>query len=175
MPDPALSAALKEAYASAPVNQIIYHTLEIWHASFAAPLRIVRDRASLDARIEAGAPRDAGGLVTFVGFAFDITPPEQTSTGVPQCTIEIDNVDRTLVALIEATAGSGTPIVVLYRSYLSDTALVGPETVPVLTLTIQSVTVDPFRIRAVAGFPDLLNLKFPKLEYEMTTFPGLAA
>ena len=174
MPDPTYSAALKEANASAPVNQIIHHTLEFWHSSFAAPLRIVRDRASLDARIEAGAPRDAGLVVTFAGYAFDIVPPDQTSTGVPQCTIEIDNVDRTLLALIDVAVGFSTEIVVLYRIYLSDTALVGPENVPVMTLTIQSVSATPFRIRAVAGFPDLLNAKYPKLEYETTTFPGLS-
>lgn len=174
MPDPALSAALKEAFASAPVNQIIHDTLEFWHSSFAAPLRIVCDRVALDARIEAGAPRDAGALVTFAPYAFEITPPELTATGVPQCTIEVDNIDRTLLALIDGAVGFSTPIVVLRRLYLSATATVGPENVPVMTLTIQSVSATPFRISAVAGYPDLLNKKFPRLEYELTTFAGLA-
>lgn len=34
MPDPTLSAAILEAYASAPTDEVIYHTLEIWHPVF---------------------------------------------------------------------------------------------------------------------------------------------
>jgi hypothetical protein len=66
MPDPTISDALAEAYASAPSDQVIYHTLEIWHPAFTLPIRIVRDYVALDARIEAGAVRDAGAMVTFV-------------------------------------------------------------------------------------------------------------
>ena len=175
MPDPALSAALKEAYASAPVNQVIYETLEFWHSTFAAPLRIVRNRVALDARIEAGAPRDAGLVVSFAPYAFDITPPDLTPTGVPQCTIEVDNVDRTLLSLINIATSSDTPIDVIRRIYLSSTALTGPENLPVMTLKIQSVSATPQRISAVAGYPDLLNRAFPRKDYDLETFPGLVA
>ena len=41
MPDPALSAALAEAYAAAPIDQVILHTLEIWHPAFSVPIRVV--------------------------------------------------------------------------------------------------------------------------------------
>ena len=48
MPDPSLSAALAEAYASAPADVIVLHTLEIRHPSFvengaAKPIRVVRN------------------------------------------------------------------------------------------------------------------------------------
>lgn len=48
MPDPALSAALAEAYASAPADVVVLHTLELWHPSFiedgvAKPIRVVRN------------------------------------------------------------------------------------------------------------------------------------
>ena len=43
MHDPALSDALREAYASAPVGEVIWHTLELRHPAFAAPIRVVRD------------------------------------------------------------------------------------------------------------------------------------
>jgi hypothetical protein len=48
MPDPALSAAIREAYASAPADVIVLHTLEIWHPAFveegvARPIRVVRN------------------------------------------------------------------------------------------------------------------------------------
>lgn len=173
MPDPALSAAIAEAYASAPVDQVIYHTLELWHPAFTVPIRVVRDFTALDARIEAGAARDAGAVVTFVGFAFDIVPPDQTTTGVPQCVIEIDNVDREILAQIDQAVQTADQITVIYRAYLSDAVLDGPENDPPMELTMISVSATPFRIRATAGFPDLVNLRFPTLDYDLETFPGL--
>lgn len=173
MPDPALSAAIQEAYASAPVDQVIYHTLELWHPAFSAPIRVVRDFNAIDARIEAGAARGAGAVVTFVAFAFDIVPPDQTTSGVPQCVIEIDNVSREILAQIDLAVVSAEQIKAIYRAYLSDALLDGPENDPPMELTLISVSATPFRIRATAGFPDLVNLKFPKLDYELETFPGL--
>lgn len=173
MPDPTLSAAIQEAYASAPVDQVIYHTLELWHPAFSAPIRVVRDFNAIDARIEAGAARDAGAVVTFVAFAFDIVPPDQTTSGVPQCVIEIDNVSREILAQIDLAVVSAEQIKAIYRAYLSDALLEGPENDPPMELTLISVSATPFRIRATAGFPDLVNLKFPKLDYELETFPGL--
>ena len=173
MPDPALSAAIQEAYASAPVDQVIYHTLELWHPAFSTPIRVVRDFNAIDARIEAGAARGAGAVVTFVAFAFDIVPPDQTTSGVPQCVIQIDNVDREILAQIDLAVVSAEQIKAIYRAYLSDALLDGPENDPPMELTLISVSATPFRIRATAGFPDLVNLKFPKLDYELETFPGL--
>jgi hypothetical protein len=48
MPDPALSEAIREAYASAPADVVVLHTLEIWHPSFIEngapkPIRVVRN------------------------------------------------------------------------------------------------------------------------------------
>ena len=60
MSDDTLSAAIKEAYAVAPSDVVIYHTLEIRHSSFATPIRVVRDNATLSATLEAGdAPDNA--------------------------------------------------------------------------------------------------------------------
>lgn len=176
MPDPALSAAILEAYASAPVDQVIYHTLELWHPAFSAPIRVVRDHDPLDARIEAGAARDAGAVVTFAAYAFDIIPPDQTTTGLPQCVIEIDNVSPEILSQVDlaTTAPSPESITAIYRSYLSDLLDEGPENDPPLEMTLISVSAGIFRIRATAGFPDLLNRKFPGLDFDLATFPGLA-
>lgn len=173
MPDPTLSAAIQEAYASAPVDQVIYHTLELWHPAFSAPIRVVRDFNALDARIEATAARDAGAIVTFVGYAFDIVPPDQTSTGLPQCAIEIDNVSSEILAQIDLAVVTGQPITVIYRAYMSDTLTIGPDNNPPMELTLITINANPFRLKATAGFPDLVNLRFPKLDYSLEVFPGL--
>lgn len=173
MPDSTLSQALKEAYAAAPANMVIYHTLELRHPAFSTPIRVVRDFANLTATLEATAPANPGAAVLFVAFAFEFTKPEVSATGVPQITITLDNVDRAIVANIEAAMGSTDLVQVTYREYLS-TDLSAPQNNPPLSMTIMSVTADVFKVSAVAGFPDLMNRRFPSTEYSPEVFPGLA-
>lgn len=173
MPDPALSAAIAEAYASAPVDQVIHHTLELWHPAFDAPIRVVRDRTSLDARLEAGAPRGAGTVVTFTPYAFDLVPPELVTSGVPQASLQIDNVSRDILAQIDRAVVSALPVTMIYRAFLSDRLDEGPETDPPLEMTLTGISATPLRISAKAGFPNLLSRRFPALEYDLDRFPGL--
>jgi hypothetical protein len=172
MPDTTLSQALKEAYAAAPTNEIAYHTLEIYHPAFTAPIRVVRDYVDLNATLEASAPRNPSSLVTFVGYGFDIVPPEVSPTGVPTCTITIDNVARDIVENLELAMASMQSISVIYRLYLSSD-LSQPQNNPPMTLTIINITADVFKVTATASFGDLVNKKFPSVLYDLTTFPGL--
>lgn len=175
MPDPNLSEAMKEAYASAPTDEVIYHTLELNHAAFSQPIRVVRDNADLDARLEASAVHNPGELVTFVRFSFDLVKPEVSATGVPQCTIEIDNTSRDILANIELAMTSTDPITVTYREFLSGSLDVGPENDPPMTLEITSIKADVFRIRAVASFMNLSNKRFPGEDYTAERFEGLVS
>ena len=172
MPDSTLSQAIKEAYASAPNTSVAYHTLEIYHPSFTTPIRVVRDFVDLSARLESTAPRDASTYVTFVGYAFDIVPPEVSSTGVPSLQITIDNVARDIMANLELAVTTSTPITVIYRMFLS-TDLTGPQNNPPMALTIISISADVFKVTATATFGDLVNKRFPSVTYNIETFPGL--
>ncbi len=174
MPDSTLSQAIKEAYASAPAGVVIYHTLELNHAAFSSPIRVVRDFADLTATLEATAPHDAGTAVSFVGFNFNFTKPEVSATGVPQITIEIDNVDRSIVANIEAAVATTSLVTVIYREFIS-TDLTAPQNNPPISMTVLSVSADVFKVTATAGFPDLQNRRFPSLEYDSEIFVGLSA
>lgn len=172
MTDSTLTAALKEAYASAPSGSIIYHTLELRHPAFTSPIRVVRDHANLTATLEATAPANPGAAVLFVAFAFDFTKPDITPNGVPQISIEMDNVDRSIVANIEAALATMDLVQATYREFLSSD-LSGPQNDPPIHMTIMSITADVFRVKAVAGFPDLVNRRFPSIGYDSETFPGL--
>jgi hypothetical protein len=172
MPDSTLSQALKEAYAAAPDNVVAYHTLEIYHPAFTQPIRVVRDFVDLSAKLEASAPRDASTYVTFVGFAFDIVPPEVSATGVPQCQVTIDNVSRDIVANLELAIASNQPITMIYRLFLS-TDLTGPQNNPPMTLSVINMQADVFKVTATATFGDLVNRKFPGQNYTTERFPGL--
>jgi hypothetical protein len=169
MPDSTLSQALAEAYAAAPSDVIIYHTLEINHAAFTQPIYVVRDHADLIADLE-----DGGGTVTFVRFAFDLVKPEVSVTGIPQCTVEFDNVSREILANVQLAMADTSPISITYREYIS-TDLSGPQNDPPLTMTLSNIKADVFRVRATASFGDLNNRRFPTEEYTGERFPGLVS
>ncbi|MDD5249635.1 MAG: DUF1833 family protein [Rhodocyclaceae bacterium] len=174
MPDPSLQQALKEAYASAPSNVVILHTLEFRHPTFTTPIRVVRDKKDLTATLEATAPVDPGAQVTFVAFAFDFALPDLDKTALPEIEITIDNVGGDILPYIDQAAQTSDYIEVTYRPYLS-TDLSGPQMVPPLTLIISDITADVFRITAKAGFGNLAAKKFPFETYTSDRFPGLAA
>ena len=166
MTDTTLSEALKEAYASAPSNVVIYHTLEISHPAFSQPIYVVRDYQDMNALLEDGSP------VTFIRFAFNLVKPEVSATGVPQCTVEIDNVSRDILANVQLAMTSTEMITMTYREYIS-TDLSGPQNDPPMTMVLSNIQADVFKVRATASFGDLSNKRFPNEEYTAERFPGL--
>ena len=169
MPDSTLSQAIKEAYASAPSSEVIYHTLEIAHPAFIEPIYVVRDNADLTATLEDGVT-----VVTFVRFAFDLVKPEVSVIGVPQCQVEFDNVSREILANIQLAMQATDPITLTYREYLGSD-LSGPQNDPPLTLTLSNIRATVFRVTATASFGDLNNRRFPTEEYTGERFPGLVS
>lgn len=174
MPDPSLSAAIKEAYASAPADEIIYHTLEFRHPDFISPIRVVRDVSDLIATLEATAPLNPGAAVTFVGFAFDFSMPELGRAASPEIVISIDNVGREIMGYLDLAAQSADLIEVTYRPFLSSD-LSAPQMDPPLTLVVREVKADIFKIECRATYGDFANRKFPSETYDAQRFPGLIA
>ena len=178
MPDPALSEAIREAYAAAPSDVVILHTLELRHPAFEddegnpTSIRVVRDHVDLTARLEASAPLDAGEMVTFVAMAFDLSLPPVDVAPVPEITVTIDNVSREIVRHLDAAATSQDKIEITYRPYLS-TDLEGPQMDPPITLVLTEVEADVFRVTGRARMLDIGNKAFPSITYTAGKFPGL--
>jgi hypothetical protein len=172
MPDTSLSDAIKEAYASAPSDVIDYHTLEFRHASFATPIRVVRDTVNLVATLEADAPENPGEAVTFIGYAFEFDMPELTPDAAPEITITIDNVSLDIEDALNAAIQTTDVVEVTYRPYLSSD-LSAPSMDPPLTMTVKTISATQFQITARASIGDYANRKFPFEEYTRTRFPGL--
>jgi hypothetical protein len=174
VPDATLSAAIAEAYASAPTDEVVMHTLEIRHSSFSTPIRVVRDKRDFTATLEADAPEDPGAEVTFIALAFDFILPEVSRSAVPEIEIVLDNVSGEIIGYLDAAAQTAEMLEVTYRPYLLP-YISGPQMDPPLTLVIREIRADVFRVRARAGFGDLGNKKFPSEVYTSERFPGLAA
>jgi hypothetical protein len=174
------SEALTEAYASAPEDEVLLDTLEFRHASFVTAglpyaVRIVNDHDALLATLEADAPVDAGLEVSFTPCYFDFVRPQESETGATaEVEISINNVARILVPYLDAVKEDRSPIEITWRPYLASD-LSGPHILPPLTLYMRSAHVDMSRVTARAGFGNLVNRRFPAIEYNSQTHPGLAA
>ena len=173
MPDTTLSQAIKEAYAAAPTSDVTLHTIEMTHASFSTPLRFVRDVADCNAMLEATAPVNPSTVVTFTGMAFDLRLPDVRTDGLPTMQLVMDNTGREIMTQFELAAASTSPIAVRYRAYLASALGAGPQNSPILTMEVQGVTITITRITLECGFLDLLNRRFPTVEYSADVYAGL--
>lgn len=169
-----LSEALKEVYASAPTDIVHLETLEIRHPAFTQPIRVVKDYVNLSAKLEATAPLEAGEVVEFIAFAFDLTLPEVQDSGVPELEIKMDNIAVEILQNIELAMPQIDKLEVTYRIYLDvDAVSHGPHNNPPLHLTVTSVSADSRVITAKASIADFVHKRFPSKDYDDVTFPGL--
>ncbi|KAF1005479.1 MAG: hypothetical protein GAK28_03231 [Luteibacter sp.] len=172
------SEALKEAYASNPVGDVVMETLEFLHPSFVDEngnpdsLRLVNDGADLYATLEASAPHLPGQTVRFMAFAFTAKPPGFESGQTPNLVITVDNVGRELTAQLEAATASQVPVQVIYRIYLI-TDLSGPQMDPPIMMNMIKASADVMKVQVTATLDDVTNIPFPRRLYTPDDFPGL--
>lgn len=174
MPD-FLTAALEEAYASAPVGRIIFHTLEINHLSFAAPVRLVANKETdLSAKLEATAPSNPDETVTFSAVGFDFVEPGFDSKGQPtSAKVRIDNVSGQIASLMKLTRVGSHAVSVIYRAYRSD-GLLAPGQV-IKGLELSKVRITATTAEAEIAFPEVATQNFPRQVYDVDRFPALYA
>lgn len=167
------SQALKEAYASAPPDAIVLMTLELRHPSFDAPVRVVANTEDLTLTLEADAPADPSAGVLFVALPFALEAPAQEPDRLPEATVAIDNVSAEIGKALEAAVAARAPVDVTYREWLAD-----DPSAPAFVLhgmTLARATATPTRVTGSLTFLDLVNLRFPRDDYTIERFPGLAA
>ncbi len=184
--------ALQEAYASAPVTEVILNTLELRHPSFIdengqlTAVRVVSDFGTLikesndpdipdifgwKLRLENDAPVQGGQIVDFVACMFEIKKPNQNENSLPSFDIILDNVSREVMQYLDTAIGYQTKLEVTFREYLaSDTQA------PSFILggaSLRQVVGTATRITGTAQFADLINLTFPNETYTPEAFRGL--
>lgn len=173
-----LEQALKEAYASAPTDRVIFHTLEVRHPAFvddaAQPtaIRVVIGFEDITAKLEGDAPLHPGQYVEFIAGAFRFKLPGFEEGKVPQLQITIDGVSREVVGHIEAAIAGDSPIEVTYRPYLS-TDLSKPQMDPPISMELTKVSVSGASVSGTASLSDVHNRAFPFEKYMASRFPGL--
>lgn len=172
------SEAIAEAYASAPVDEVILDTIELYHPAFTnefgqpSAIRVVRAYEDWSLRLEDGAILGGGTYVMFLACDFEFTLPEFSEDGNPQLQLTIGNVSREITRHLEQAQQSLTPIRVTYRPYLTtDTSL--PQMIPPIELQLHEVDIDVFQATGTCILEDLHNYPFPNEKYTTARFPGL--
>ncbi len=166
-----LSAAMEEAYASAPANVVILHTLELYHPSWGTPVRLVTGDDGLDAAEVVALTLENGTVANFTAMAFDVTPPGFDEDGPTPGKIRVDGVSAMLVPYLEAVAVSAGTISVTYRAYRSDARF---EPGDVITgLRMRQVSVSATAVEGEVGFEEVGGQAFPRATYDIDNYPGL--
>lgn len=175
----AMSEALEEAYASNPIDDFVFDTLEFHHPTFVdefgvrTAVRVVRDTEAQMFKLEPSAPLDGDTYVEFLPVPFDLTQPGFAEDQVPTIQFSISNVSRLVTRYLELAIGQTTPITMIYRNYLqSDKS--APQIDPVITMTLTAATASTMQITGTASLNDVHNWPFPGKKYTPARFPGLA-
>jgi hypothetical protein len=178
--------AIKEAYASASVEDMILHTLELNHSTFPEPIRVVRDFGILleassvyggldiygrTLTLEDTAPVEPSEAVRFVGMHFELELPAQAQNRLPELQIRLDNVTQDVAQYLDAAVEVAEPISLIYREYLLNSPTVVQFKLE--GLNIHKVTSSTSMVVMTAVFEDLTNKAFPDRLYRPDEFPGL--
>lgn len=180
------TAALEEAYAVAPADDYVIHTLELIHPAFvdgggaSDSVRVALDDRSWDLRLEAGAPLFGGQVKTFEPLAMEVSLPEQSETSFGVLKLALDNVPRTIWPKLQAAARVRASAMVIYREWVAvrnlSSGIYVPSDAPDMIidqLTMRVVSATLLRLEGSATFVDLLNKSFPRRTFDAANYPGL--
>lgn len=165
--------AMREALASAPTDTVILHTLQVHHDEFAnvmgstgTDLYIVNDADDMTGMLETGSSQ------TFTARPFEINFPSQDERQTPNASVTIDNTDLMFLAFIRAVEEDENPVEVTYRPFLSDDLMTSQVPKP-LKMNLANINFTTTSLTADLVYRDFESLRFPSIEYNRRTFPGL--
>lgn len=164
--NPALQDAIKEAFAIAPANKVVLHTLEIRQVGVQESVFIAKTRHGFTAIDEDG---DAH---YYEPSGFEFTLPPSTDEGFQSLNLAIDNIGQRVSDWVNTARQYDTPVEVIYRPYINDD-LSQPVMNPPLVLYLRDIKVNALQVSGRATFMDIVNKKFPLELYTRERFPAL--
>ena len=105
----------------------------------------------------------------YVPWAFEGQPPEDSGQQSPTVTLRVDNIDRSVTALLRSYNGVPKCELVWVMASQPDQAVYGP-----FDFVIQSASANELTIDLQLGYEeDILNQAFPGTTYNPTNSPGI--
>lgn len=187
MPDPTLSEALAEAYASAPADVMVFDTISIafeglvdsqdtpteayMYLGNEGDRRAANGVPLKDFKLDADAEVNPGGTVEFVAVPFDIALPDMGSGGETRGKLTIDGVGKEVSTQLLFAINAGGGVRVTYRAYLEGSELDGPE--KVIKFDLGNVSISATSVSGDIVVPNHGNRRFPRELYDKDRFPSL--
>lgn len=177
MTDPLMTAALKEAYATA-TDEVILSAVEIAHPSIVDEngqldsIWLTADENDYDGTLEAGAPVKGGQTVTWRAFPFRARLAPVDTSPAPDVELRIDGVDARIIRALRLIVASSIKLVMRYREYL-ESELPEPQRLEPQTFVLHDVEIVGLSIVARARVDADFNGAFPRFVYTAAEFPAL--
>lgn len=121
--------------------EIFLECLTVNHPSLSTPLFFVNDTVDL--------VRTAG---TFIAYPFQIHLPEQTDQQMPQVTLVIDNVDRSIGEHVRALTSAPTITLEVVLASSPNTVEAGP-----FVLTASAAQYDAMQVSFTLGYESIMD------------------
>ena len=197
MVDDLWSAAIQEAIASNPPDNIILPTIELRHPNFrngAGQLEypmivadtgfdIGREDGSYGHKLKIPLENslgeyllDANGNVRmrsydFLACMFEFHLPEQNTTSLPEVELTIDNVAPILIEHLDAAVTIRADIQLIYREFILG---INEPQYTLRGLILKRVNSSISQVTATASFADLMGSSFPKKLYRAKEYKSLS-
>lgn len=152
--------AYKEALASAPYDVITIDSIDISHSLFPTTLRIARCEHDIT----------LGGY-EYLGRQFSFKLPELSQKSNASLSVSIANISSLAIDYVDRAVETTEPILVKFNSWIL--GLSGPQAGIEQELEVNNVSVDGINLTLSASYPDIINLKLPRVNYTVEEFPGL--
>lgn len=163
MPHPLLSEAIREAFATCSQAINVFEVIEV--KSSVDRIFICTGFSQRTIQLETLEE------VTALPAPFKFSLPTQSSSGAAELSLDIENVDGSVVAFINAAKITGQPVEIRYRNYIEGTAT--PQNPRPLELTLVSAQATLNGVNFRASIADFVNRSFPNAFYSFALFPGL--
>lgn len=169
-----LTAEMEVAYATAPPDVVVLHTIELNHPEFDDPVRLVANSEDdVTVTLEADAPVDPSTSVTFTAVPFTFLEPGYDDDGPTPARVRIDNVSGTIASIMKLTRAGDSAVSVIYRGYRSDGLTVPGQVIRGLEL--KRVRITATAAEGEVSFPDIETQNFPAAVYDIDNYPALFA
>lgn len=154
---------LRTWHASAPTDEVQYHTVEI-NIAGQAPIRIVRGYENMYFGVD-GVMRlfEAGGI--------ELALPAKNTTGQQRLNFTLAGIEETIQRYIDGALETDQSVMITYRVYLKSD-LTEPAQRR-LRMEIKGGQLEGDESVFECGFYDLLNAAWPRPQYDSNNAPGL--
>ena len=157
-PGRSLSSTAKGAIFAANTTEVALAILEIEHSDIST-IRVVNNTEDVTSNGD-----------VYTAFPFYIELPDDDEEQLARVTLQIDNVDRTIVTAVRSMSNSEQATVTLSIILASD-----PDTVEAgpFEFKLKNVNYDAFSVYGELAYEDILNERFPKDSMTPQTCTGM--